>query len=76
MGLKTLLKQVLSEPEFYGDLMYKFYTRIVFKKDNCMVLFILSIFTTQRYLQSGHFHEFILCSILRCLSLNYKDYAN
>ena len=33
VGLKTLLLQGLSEPQFYGDLVYKFRNR--FKKDNC-----------------------------------------
>ena len=28
VGLKTLLLQSLSEPEFYGDLVYKFRTKI------------------------------------------------
>ena len=32
MGLKTLLLQGLSEPEFYGDLVYKF-RKIICKKD-------------------------------------------
>ena len=42
VGLKTLLLQSLSEPEFYGDLVYKFREIIGkndflyhFKKDNC-----------------------------------------
>ena len=42
VGLKTLLMQGLSEPEFYGDLVYKF-RKIIgnndfpyhLKKDNC-----------------------------------------
>ena len=42
VGLKTLLLEGLSEPEFYGDLMYKF-RKIIgkndfslsFQKDNC-----------------------------------------
>ena len=42
VGLKTLLLEGLSEPEFYGDLVYKF-RRIIgkndfslsFQKDNC-----------------------------------------
>ena len=38
VGLKTLLLQGLSEPEFYGDLVYKF-RKIIgkddFSKDNC-----------------------------------------
>ena len=33
VGLKTLLLQGLSEPEFYGDLVYKF--RKIFGKNNC-----------------------------------------
>ena len=32
VGLKTLLLQGLSEPEFYGDLMYKF-RKIIGKND-------------------------------------------
>ena len=28
VGLKTLLHQGLSEPEFYGDLVYKFKTKL------------------------------------------------
>ena len=32
VGLKTLLLQSLSEPEFYGDLMYKF-RKIICKND-------------------------------------------
>ena len=32
VGLKTLLPQGLSEPEFYGDLMYKF-RKIIGKND-------------------------------------------
>ena len=32
VGLKTLLLQGLSEPEFYGDLVYKF-RKIIGKKD-------------------------------------------
>ena len=32
VGLKTLLRQGLSEPEFYGDLVYKF-TKIVGRAD-------------------------------------------
>ena len=32
VGLKSLLKQSLSEPEFYGDLVYKF-RKIVGRKD-------------------------------------------
>ena len=28
VGLKTLLHQALSEPEFYGDLVYKFKTNV------------------------------------------------
>ena len=32
MGLKSLLKQGLSEPEFYGDLVYKF-RKIVCRND-------------------------------------------
>ena len=42
VGLKTLLLQGLSEPEFYGDLVYNFRKIICkndfayhFKKDNC-----------------------------------------
>ena len=41
VGLKTLLLQGLSEPEFYGDLVYKFRKigkndfPYLFKKDNC-----------------------------------------
>ena len=41
VGLKTLLLEGLSEPEFYGDLMYKFRKTIgkmiflSFQKDNC-----------------------------------------
>ena len=42
VGLKTLLLQGLSEPEFYGDLVYKFRKTIGkndfpyhFQKDNC-----------------------------------------
>ena len=41
VGLKTLLLQVLSEPEFYGDLVYKLrqifgknYFQIIFQKYN------------------------------------------
>ena len=34
VGLKTLLHQGLSEPEFYGDLVYKF-KKIVGKVDFC-----------------------------------------
>ena len=33
VGLKTLLLQVLSEPEFYGDLVYKF-RKIIGKKND------------------------------------------
>ena len=44
VGLKTLLLQGLSEPEFYGDLVYKF-RKIIgksnfpyhFKKNNCSI---------------------------------------
>ena len=32
VGLKTLLLQGLSEPEFYGDLVYKF-RKIIVKND-------------------------------------------
>ena len=32
MGLKTLILQGLSEPEFYGDLVYKF-RKIIGKND-------------------------------------------
>ena len=32
VGLKTLLQQSLSEPEFYGDLVYKF--RKIFGKND------------------------------------------
>ena len=42
VGLKTFLLQGFSEPEFYGDLVYKFIKIIGkndfpyhFKKDNC-----------------------------------------
>ena len=40
VGLKTLLLEGLSEPEFYGDLVYKFRKLIgkndlSFQKDNC-----------------------------------------
>ena len=42
VGLKTLLLQGLSEPEFYGDLVYKFSKifgkngfSLSFQKDNC-----------------------------------------
>ena len=33
VGLKTLLLQGLSEPEFYGDLVYKFRKKISSKND-------------------------------------------
>ena len=33
VGLKTLLHQGLSEPEFYGDLAYKFKKKIVGRAD-------------------------------------------
>ena len=32
VGLKTLLREGLSEPEFYGDLVYKFYWKEQFRK--------------------------------------------
>ena len=35
VGLKTLLHQGLSEPEFYGDLVYKLKKRIVNRADFC-----------------------------------------
>ena len=41
IGLKTLLLQGLSDPEFYDDLVYKFRKKLVkrfslsFQKDNC-----------------------------------------
>ena len=34
-GLKTFLLQGLSEPEFYGDLVYKF--SLSFQEDNCLL---------------------------------------
>ena len=36
VGLKTLLREGLSEPEFYGDLVYKFKKLIVQKYRNTL----------------------------------------
>ena len=36
VGLKTLLLQGLSEPEFYGDLVYKF-RKIIGKNDSLII---------------------------------------
>ena len=39
VGLKTLLLQGLAEPEFYGDLVYKFRKKMIGKK---MIFLIIS----------------------------------
>ena len=49
-GLKTLLLQGLSEPEFYGDLVYKF--RKIIGKYDCPYHFEKIIF---RYKKIGYY---------------------
>ena len=43
VGLKTLLHQGLSEPEFYGDLIYKFKTILISSKKLSFVTNVLDI---------------------------------
>ena len=57
VGLKTLLLQGLSEPKFYGDLVYKF-RKIIGKNDFCfiLVLILISMFLRQCIYELGIFH--------------------
>ena len=50
VGLKTLLLQGLSEPEFYGDLVNKFRKKLLVK----MIFFIISKKIIVRYKKIGY----------------------
>ena len=50
VGLKTLLLQGLSEPEFYGDLVYKFRKKLLVK----MIFLIISKKIIVRYKKIGY----------------------
>ena len=43
VGLKTLLREELSEPEFYGDLVYKFKKRMIFLLSSQKSLYVTDL---------------------------------